>query len=80
MDPILTAVEVAVELRCSKSHVYALMNGTVDGVTVLPHIALGRKKVIPRSAFELWKLANTVGTIDNDSGLNDVDAWKGQHA
>jgi hypothetical protein len=63
---ILTAAEVAIELRCSKSHVYNLMNGTVEGLTVLPHLALGRKKVIPRTSFEIWKQANITGRIASD--------------
>ena len=72
-DPILTASEVAAELRCSKAHVYHLLNGDVEGLTVLPHLALGRKKVIPRSAFERWKLENLPGKIRDDS-MKDVDA------
>ena len=73
-DPILTASEVAAELRCSKAHVYQLLNGSVEGLTILPHLALGRKKVIPRSAFERWKSDNLTGNIDDDSKVNDVDA------
>jgi len=57
-DPDLTAKEVAEDLRCSKSQVYRLMSGDVDGVTVLPHLALGRKKVILRSMLENWKRQN----------------------
>ena len=67
---ILTAPEVAAELRCSKTHVYNLMSGRVAGVTVLPHIALGRKKVVPRVAFEKWKEKNLTGNIPNDSEMN----------
>jgi predicted DNA-binding transcriptional regulator AlpA len=51
-DPVLTAKEVAEELRCSKSQVYRLMSGHVEGVTVLPDLALGRKKVALRSMLE----------------------------
>jgi Helix-turn-helix domain len=73
-DPILTASEVAAELRCSKSHVYKILNGTVAGLTVLPHLALGRKKVIPRSTFERWKWQNLSGIIPGHSEQNAVDA------
>ena len=62
LDPILTAIEVAADLRCSKSQVYRLMNGEVEGLTVLPHLALGRKKVVPRSALETWKQQNISGS------------------
>jgi hypothetical protein len=57
-DQILSAVEVALELRCSKAHVYNVMLGKVDGVTALPIIRLGRRKVVRRSSFESWKQAN----------------------
>lgn len=72
-DPILTASEIAFELRCSKAHVYHLLNGDVEGLTVLPHLALGRKKVVPRSAFERWKSENLTGKIRDDS-MNGVHA------
>ncbi len=73
-DPILTAKEVAEDLRCSKSQVYRLMSGDVEGLTVLPHLALGRKKVIPRSMLEQWKRQNISGMIRDDSEKNIVDA------
>jgi hypothetical protein len=73
VDPILTANEVAADLRCSKTQVYRLMNGYVEGVTVLPHLALGRKKVVPRSVLEHWKQQNISGMIRGDSEKNTVD-------
>jgi hypothetical protein len=57
-DQILSAIEVALELRCSKAHVYNVMLGKVDGVTALPIIRLGRRKVVRRSSLEHWKQAN----------------------
>ena len=72
-DPILTAKEVAADLRCSKTQVYKLMNGSVQGVTVLPHLALGRKKVVPRSILEDWKRQNISGIIRGDSETDTVD-------
>ena len=57
-DPILTVSEVAQELRCSKGHVYHLINGSVKGVTALPAIRCGRKKLIRRSSLESWKTGN----------------------
>ena len=73
-DAILTAREVAAELRCSKSHVYKLLNGEVAGLSVLSHLALGRKKVVPRSAFQKWVHQNITGMIPPNSELNTVDA------
>jgi hypothetical protein len=57
-DTILTAEEVAQELRCSRTQVYRLLNGLVKDVPKLPYISLGRKKVIRRSSFEDWKQTN----------------------
>ena len=73
---ILTAKEVADELRCSKAQVYRLMNGAVDGLMPLPTLALGRKKVVMRSSFEAWKRANEQNRVivSGDSELNAVDA------
>ena len=66
-DPVLTPKEVAADLRCSKSQVYRLMTGNVKGLTVLPHLALGRKKVVLRSVLEEWKRQNMSGMIPNGS-------------
>ena len=75
MNEILTAKEVAAELRCSKAQVYKLMNGEVKDRSILPHIALGRKKVIRRSSFEAWKRLNEIGAIlSGDSEMKVVDA------
>jgi hypothetical protein len=68
--------EVATDLRCSKSQVYRLMSGDVDGLTVLPHLPLGRKKVVPRSALEEWKRQNISCIIRDDSEKNTVDAMQ----
>ena len=54
-DPILNAVEIASDLRCSRAHVYHLMKGTVRGVPPLPVIPIGRRLVVRRSTLEQWK-------------------------
>ena len=75
MNDILTAKEVAEELRCSKAQIYKLMNGEVKDRTVLPHIALGRKKVVRRSSLEAWKRLNEIGAIlSDDSEMKAVGA------
>ena len=75
MNEVLTAKEVAEELRCSKAQVYKLMNGEVTDRTVLPHIALGRKKVVRRASLEAWKRLNEIGAIlSDDSELKTVGA------
>jgi excisionase family DNA binding protein len=55
---ILCVDEVAEDLRCSKAHVYNAINGKIQGVTKLPAICMGRRKLIRRSALEAWKRAN----------------------
>ena len=75
-DPILTPKEIAGQLRCSKAQVYRLMNGQVPGITPLPNLPLGRKKVIMRSSFEAWKRANEQNRaiVGGDSEDSAVDA------
>jgi len=63
-DEILTVTEVAAELRCSKAHVHNTINGKVAGVSTLPAICMGRRKLIRRSALERWKRANERGAFD----------------
>jgi excisionase family DNA binding protein len=57
-DPMLTVAEVAAELRCSKPHVYNIINGKVNGVSSLPAITLGRRKLVRRGTLDRWKRAN----------------------
>lgn len=40
--------EVALELRCSKTHVYNVIAGKVDGVRALPAISMARRKLVRR--------------------------------
>lgn len=51
---VLTVLEVAAVLRCSKAHVCNLMNGKVPGVPRLTHASLGRRKVVHRLWLETW--------------------------
>ena len=75
-QPILTAKEVAAELRCSKAQIYRLMNGEVDGLTPLPTLPLGRKKVVMRASLEAWKRLNEKNRaiVADDSEVDAVDA------
>jgi excisionase family DNA binding protein len=63
-DEILTAAEVAIELRCSKAHVYNAIAGKVESVSALPAISMGRRKLVRRSALEQWKKQNETGGGD----------------
>jgi excisionase family DNA binding protein len=64
-DEVLTVGEVAAELRCSKAHVQNAINGKVEGVSPLPAIHMGRRKLIRRSALERWKRLNEKGSFDD---------------
>jgi excisionase family DNA binding protein len=57
-DAVMTIPEVAAELRCSKAHVYNAINGRVKGVSSLPAIVMGRRKLVRRSTLDRWKCAN----------------------
>ena len=60
-DPVLTVDEVAHEMRCSKPHVYHAINGTAPGVSPLPAIRFGRRRLVLRSTLDLWKKENNLG-------------------
>lgn len=74
-EQILTVSEVATELRCSKAHVYKAINGKVAGVSILPAIGMGRRKLIRRSTLEQWKKNNERGAASGMiSASPEVDA------
>lgn len=51
---VLTLLETAKVLRCSKAHASKLLRGKVRGVTLLPSIKLGRRVLVKREALEQW--------------------------
>jgi excisionase family DNA binding protein len=55
---ILTAAEVARELRCSKAFVHNLVNGKVHGALPLPAVTLGRRRLVRRQSLNAWVRAN----------------------
>ena len=77
-DEVLTAAEVAQELRCSKGHVYNAICGNIPGVSPLPAISMGRRRLVRRSTLEQWKRTNerTLGGAMIDPSLKNhaVDA------
>ena len=78
LHPVLTVAEVAQELRCSKAHVYNAINGNVPGVSPLPAISMGRRRLIRRGTFEEWKRTNERAAagamIDPSQKKHAVDA------
>lgn len=57
----LSVKEIASNLRCSKAHVYNAINGKLRGVTPLPAICMGRRRLVLRSSLEMWKRLNEQG-------------------
>ncbi len=55
---ILNLAEVAVLLRCSKAHVCKAIQGRVPGVTRLPALSMGRRKLVRRQSLEAWLARN----------------------
>ena len=51
---LLTLAEVALILRCSKAHLCNVLNGKVASLPSLPHVALGRRKLVRKVALEQW--------------------------
>ena len=51
---LLTLAEVALILRCSKTHLCNVLNGKVASLPALPHVALGRRKLVRKAALEAW--------------------------
>ncbi len=77
---VLTVAEVALRLRCSKAHVCNAINGKVRGVTALPAIKMGRRKLIRISALCDWMERNEPGNaMMSPCGMEAVDASKGKH-
>lgn len=54
MPHILTLVEAASFLRCSKSHLSNILNGKVQGIPPLPTVRVGRRVVFWRESLEEW--------------------------
>ena len=79
---VLTVAEVAERLRCSKAHVCNAINGKVKGVTRLPAIAMGRRKLVRSETLAAWLEQNdpgisTGGMIRGSCGIDAVGASKG---
>ena len=55
---VLSLAEVAKLLGCSKAHVCNAINGRVRGVTPLPAISMGRRKLVRRQTLEAWLAQN----------------------
>jgi hypothetical protein len=56
-SPVLTLIEAARELRCSKAHLHNVIHGKVPGLPPLPVLRIGRRVLIRGEAFRQWLLA-----------------------
>jgi excisionase family DNA binding protein len=66
---LLTVPEVAARLRCSQAHVCNLINGKVKGVTPVPAIRLGRRKLVRGSALRAWLAQNERAAVERAAML-----------
>lgn len=55
---ILSIAQVAALLRCSKAHVCKAIQGRVRGVTRLPALSMGRRKLVRQQSLEAWLAEN----------------------
>ena len=51
---LLTLLEASRLLRCSKAHLSNVLNGRVERLPPLPHVSLGRRKLIRRVVLDQW--------------------------
>ena len=82
-DPMLTAAEVALDLRCSKAHVYNLIKGAVARAPRLPAVRMGRRSVVRRSSLEKWKenieKLGPSDTLGSSLNVDTVGASRSNH-
>lgn len=71
---VLNVRDVALELRCSETHVYNVINGKVKNVSKLPTITIGRRKLVQRATLEDWKRTNEHGDNEVLIGLSTISA------
>lgn len=71
-DRLLTVEEAALALRCSRPYVYRLIDGVVPGLSKLPSLEIGRKKLIRRSAIDEWVRANESQKIGTQDGRTET--------
>jgi hypothetical protein len=69
---ILSITVVTLNLRCSKAHVYNAINGKISGVSRLPAIPMGRRKLVRRSSLDASKRANETGAGAISSSGRDI--------
>jgi hypothetical protein len=73
---IMTVIEVACVLRCSKAHVHNLIGGRVRGLNPLPAIHLGRRSLVRKESLRHWLELNEtrVGMIRSSPNIDTAGA------
>ena len=73
---MMTVLEVAVALRCSRAHVHNLIGGRVRGLAPLPAIHLGRRSLVRSQSLAAWLEINEtrVGMIRSSPNIDAADA------
>ena len=73
---VMTVLEVAQALRCSKAHVHNLIAGRVRGLNPLPSIHLGRRSLVRRETLIEWLERNEspVAMIRSSPNIDAADA------
>jgi hypothetical protein len=51
---LLTIMDAARELRCSKAHLYNILRGGVEGLPPLPVFHIGRRVFIRHNQLQAW--------------------------
>lgn len=54
----LTLKEVAGILRCSRTHALNVIEGRVRGLSRLPHLTFGRRKLVRKEWLDSWMEEN----------------------
>jgi excisionase family DNA binding protein len=55
---LLTLLEVAKLLHCSKAHVSNVIAGRISGCPPIPAVRLGRRKLVRRESLAAWVKRN----------------------
>ncbi len=73
---VMTVIEVAQALRCSRAHVHNLIAGRVRGLIPLPAIHLGRRSLVRTASLKKWLDTNEagVGMIRSSPDIDAADA------
>lgn len=62
-DEILDVKGTAKRLHCSPSHVSNILSGKVPGVTPIPHVRAGRKRLIRLTTLTEWFKSQETSSI-----------------